>query len=327
VKQIIDNPGGVSAEDVRAMLQSERTQVLNLVQQSVSQQMKMYSDNLQNEIANMVNNFNKISASYEQRVAGLSSSYGERFGRLEGDRAARGTFCENLRQDVNSQIEKMDKAIAQLRNDQRIAFDKIAAQGDDIQLESRTLRSQINKAIQELSCEFSGKLQAVVGNNFVNSIDDRIQRLVRRSFAELDITDLKQALDFERQARVGLTEALDGYRASYLQSFTDLRLELSRCSLGESGQNRLALVERTLAEVKTAVTSRTSGVETREFAILQDSQDFSRQVKDLSQSLDSYRNAHIQTSAELSSRIDWALDKLARLESLTSTSKIAIFDR
>merc|ERR1712146_129780 len=120
---------------------------------------------------------------------------------------------------------------------------------------------------------------------------------------------------------------------AYLQTTTELRAELDALNkrgfgggISSEDRGKLLALERSVGEVRNLVNAKTSNSrgDSRgsDALITKDIQELHARVSgesaarlDLSQSLDAYRNAYLQTTTELRAELDMALEKLARLES------------
>merc|ERR1719156_173749 len=94
-------------------------------------------------------------------------------------------------------------------------------------------------------------------------------------------------------------------------------------------RSKILTVERSVVELRNMVNAKnTSSRSTADALISKDIQDLHGRVSaesaarlDLSQSLDAYRNAYLQTTTELRAELDIALEKLNRFESSRRSSE------
>jgi len=314
---------GLTMQEVQAMLRQERSSICNMMQETIAQQIKQGMDNRNAEVNRLIATVNSSFVAYEERLS-----------RLEADHAARANSVQILKREMDTQREKVDQILVQLSTDNRSLLDKVAIHKEEVLLSQRALQRKLEVSVLDLCSSqvrqslqgFASEIQAGLGG-----LTDRIELTegklqdVCRSVMEFDIAGLKQSVNFEKQSRAGLSESLNAYRTAYMQTFKDFRSELDsiqekqRRNLLEPSEvrNRLSAVELILAEVRTSGTTKSAS---SSWQLQKDVQDLTRQVSDLSQSLDSYRNAQLQSSTEFLGRCDLISEKLILMESSSNRS-------
>jgi hypothetical protein len=314
---VVDRPIGLTAQalaEVQGLLQNERSRNFGVLQETVAVQMQVFSDNLQIEVNKIVNAVNGVAISCEERLSKLEAN----------------GFLQEVKQDFDQQIQKVDQILVQLNNEQRAIQDKITTHREEVQLEqqalhqrvdtcSKELCEQVDTAIQGLAQELRSEMlprgEANQGANEATA--ERLQQLEERvqamdtSLMELNFSEFQGIVRDQIAAASSQKDLLilqDDQR-KIDQALVDLQRQTQE-SL-EAVRNEFANEVVTLRQ--TQVGERAGSLEVASFEV-EELQALSRQCEELSACLESYRSDNLQATTELSSRIDWALDKLSRLE-------------
>lgn len=237
-----------------------------------------------------------------------------------------------------SEQAKVDQTLADLRKEQRSILERLEQQNED----REGLQGRVEKTVADLRARVNQSLQGFMGEveslRALGSLPGRVVRLEEKTeeiyvaFLDQDITGLTRLVRAETQARIGLSESLDAYRQSYLQTTNELRVELAgilekqtRVGATAEDRGRIATIERSLSEVRNVVSTQTANsridIRGSDALLTKDIQELSGRVSaesaarlDLTSSLDAYRGAYVQTTTELRAELDVAREKLARLE-------------
>lgn len=250
---------------------------------------------------------------------------------------------------INSQREdqaKVDQALVELRNEQRSLQYRLEQKNNELVIQHQGLQTKCEKSVGDLRMQVNQSLQGFFGEveslRSFGSLQDRLVKMedrseeLRRTLLDLDVVELTRFVRAESQARIGISESLDAYRNAYLQTTTEIRAEVdglaekqARAGISTEDRSKILALERSIGEVRSLANARNanSRLENMGDAFLsKDIQDLHARVNsestarlDLSQSLDAYRNAYLQTTTELRAELDMALEKLARLESTRRT--------
>jgi len=198
-----------------------------------------------------------------------------------------------LQRQLQEQAPLLDGALSELRRQLQGSLEE---QAHRLDLAHTELRRQLQQSLEVSRSEFSANLsQARQDQGFPRIVVERVQHLDERN---------------EELAR----------------NFAEVRAELGVLSEKDRAfRDRTASVERVVAEIRASIDSRaraTANSHSTDSIVLKDIHDLASRVNaestarmELTQSLDAYRVAYLQTCTELRAELDAALEKLARLES------------
>jgi len=203
-----------------------------------------------------------------------------------------------------------------------------------LQQVSSQLLTQVRSEVQatvvaQVRSEMVKEIQRVT--DMVNSVSMSCEERCVRLEAEFS-----RQLRAESEARNELAQSIDAYRMAHLQTTSQLRAELDG-SLEKMGRPpvqgteiaslaaKTAQIERAIVDIRTSFSGKFDSERTlngaNESVLIKDIQELSRQVgaertarTELSQALDSYRVAYLQTCTELRAELDGLLEKFARLD-------------
>jgi len=231
---------------------------------------------------------------------------------------------------------KVDSAFVELRNDQRSLLYKLEQQSNDLQ----GLQSRAEKTMSDLQVKVNLRLQGfltemeAVRNS--GNVPERVVRLegkteeLYQAFLDHDIAEVRRVVNAgSQQTDQRMSELRTQLRAE-LDAMSEKSEKLSRSiggGMSAEDRSKILTVERSVVELRNMVNAKnTSSRSTADALISKDIQDLHGRVSaestarlDLSQSLDAYRNAYLQTTTELRQELDVALEKVTRLEASRRT--------
>jgi len=236
-----------------------------------------------------------------------------------------------LAQTVDSNRVSLMQMCSELRAHLGASHDKLARvevmANED---KGRDRSSRIEQSLNEFRNAMNLKVGEFAGHAETNTIMAK------------ELQDLKRQVGAERASRGDLHNSLDNCRKAQLQTAAELRQELdltaerlTRAGVEDRGaRDRVSQLERTVADLRNTLQRRFTEVGSRLDSAMADSmaskdiEELTRLVREegaarigLSTSLNAYREAHQETTNELRADINFAMEKLTRLESQDMQAK------
>lgn len=282
---------GLTVEQVSVMLQQERSRIYVAMQDIIQQNMKTYSEGPNAELAKIMTMVNAISSTCDERLV-----------RLEVDRAARATTLQGFKRDIDGlqvqfteMVQSKSGSSDTLAKEREEAFLRIDGITKDMRTQYRSLIAGLNAQRED-----QGK------------VDQALVELRREQRSQADKID---------QQKDGLLNVQQAIVAKLDKSVTDLRSQVN-----QSLQAVLAEVEslRSLGSNYGTLHERSSRLEDKTEELYrafldQDIGELTRVVRaesearvGLSESLDAYRSAYLQTTTELRAELDALVEKSAQ---------------
>jgi len=401
VEKVIEQQG-MSAQEMQVWLQGERSRLSGAMQEIMTQQSKILTEVINEEVHKVIHMVNAVSNSCEERLV-----------RLEADRSARATAFQGLKRDVDgvqAQIadleqfrmigmkndasrereevmsvlesvtkdirnqhrsvlsglsvqkdlqQKLEGALSEVRgdmenvvtevNNQRATMAGLSSQRDLLILQKD--QQTIDKAIVELRRQTQQSLE-VVRNEFGNEVvtirtqqigglSERVSAIENRRLDQ-DVQELTRLINTERSGRNDLSQTLDAYRATHLQTCAELRAEidswpekLARVEMAvveeRGARERTLVLEQTVNEIRNSIGRRFGDIEAKLDAssyIAKDMQELKKLVNieqsersDLAQSFDTHRKSQQQMASELRAEIERSLQEIRRMSAMPAEDK------
>lgn len=294
---------GLSAQEVSGMLQQERPRIYSAIQDIIQQSIRTCSDGLNGEIAKVMSMVNAVSATCDERLI-----------RLEVDRAARNTHLQGYRRDVDclqSQINELAQAKAGSSSESSDALGK----------EREETLVRINSITKDMRSQYHSLIAGLNSQKEQNTkVDQALVELRQRTAGMLE------RLQQQQEDKAGLEGKVE-------KAVGDLRAQVNTSLQGFQGEVQSL---RALGDLPDRVVRLEDKNEELYRAFLdQDLGELTRVVRaesqariGLSESLDSYRQAYLQTTTELRAQLDSIVQKQT-LAGATSEdrSRIGVLER
>lgn len=180
-----------------------------------------------------------------------------------------------------------------------------------------------------------------IKNSSSRRFSDIESKLDGTGYVAKDVQELKKLIVIEQSERSDLAESFESHRKSQAQTFSQLREEIDTAlqdlrRMSSSSATKCGELEKVEGELRNTMTKRFSELIAR-LDNMENSSMMSKEIEeltrlvraentarvDISQTLDAYRMAHLQTSTELRADLDVALEKLSRMES-TSQARLDV---
>lgn len=298
VEKVVEQHG-MSSQEMQVWLQGERSRISGAMQEIMTQQSKIVTEVINEEVQKIIHMVNAVSNSCEERLV-----------RLEADRSARATAFQGLKRDVDglqAQIADME----QFRAIGSSAKDQAGKEREEVMavLESVTkdIRNQHRSVLSGLTVqkELQQKLEGALGEVRAD-IETLAAEVGNQRTSIMGLSSQKDLLVLQKDQQT-IDKAIVELRKQTQQSLELVRSELTS-EVGAMRQSHIG-----------GLSERISAIESRRLD--QDVQDLTRLIHtersgrgDLAQTLEAYRSTHLQTVVELRSEIDTLPDKLSRLE-------------
>jgi len=287
IEKHIEQAGSFTSSEAQIWLRGESSRLSQQMQEILTKQARTFTDLLNQEISKVIRMVNQVSSSSE-----------ERFVRLEADRNARAAKLGELEQKLvlrpqdGQSIHERDEVMTTLESVTR-----------DVREQHRSVIAGLTS--QKEQQQRTDKTLEALRHDLEAATTDFNQQHPQHQKLE------KAILELRRQVQ----QSLEVVRSEFSSEVSVLRQDRDSASRSGGLIERLTLVERRHEDL------------TRAFAE-QDMQEIVRWVQtekasrnDLSQALDSYRMAHLQTTAEFRAEVDAVIEKLSRLEAMASDER------
>jgi len=274
---------GLSAMEVAGMMQEERPRIYSAIQDMIQQNMKSFSERLSSEVGKVTAMVNAVSATCDERLI-----------RLEVDRAARGTHLQGYRRDVDglqAQINELSQSKGSGSDALVIEHEESLVRIDSI---TKDMKNQYHSLTAGLNAQ---KLEQA-------KVDQTLADLRR------DQRSILERLEQQNEDREGLQGRVEktvaDLRARVNQSLQGFLGEVESLRALGSLPGRLGRLEEKTEEIYRTfldqdITGLTRIVRAETQARI-----------GLSESLDAYRQAHLQTTNELRAELDGIVEKQSR---------------
>lgn len=269
--------------EVSGMMQQERPRIYSAIQDMIQQSMKAHSERLNAEVSKVTAMVNAVSATCDERLI-----------RLEVDRAARNTHLHGYRRDVDG----LQAQINELSQSKGGGSDVLVIEHEESLVRIDSITKDMKNQYHTLAAGFDSQKseQAKV---------DQILADLRR-----EQRSMLERLEQQNEDREGLQGRVE-------KTVADLRARVNQSLQGFMGEVESL---RALGSLPGRVVRLEEKTEEIYCAFLdQDITGLTRLVRaetqariGLSESLDAYRQAYLQTTNELRSELDGILEKQTR---------------